>query len=53
MRSINHHLKLPKDGWPEWLFVLVIDTGLPGALVVLSFGQLMPQLVAATLSWVS
>ena len=39
---------LPKDGWPEWLFVLVIDTGLPGALVVLGFAQLMPQLVAAT-----
>jgi len=39
---------LPSDGWPKWLFVVVIDTGLPGALVVLAFGQLMPQLVAAT-----
>ena len=39
---------LPKHGWPGWLFVLVIDTGLVGALVVLAFGQLMPQLVAAT-----
>jgi hypothetical protein len=26
----------------------VIQTGLPGALVVLAFGQLMPQLIAAT-----
>ncbi len=39
---------LPKSGWPEWLFIGVIDTGLPGALVVLAFGQLMPQLIAAT-----
>jgi len=39
---------LPKDGWPPWLFVIIIDTGLPGALVVLGFAQLMPQLVAAT-----
>ena len=46
--QLTTYPKLPKDGWPEWLFVLVIDTGLPGALVVLSFGQLMPQLVAAT-----
>jgi hypothetical protein len=30
------------------LFVFIIETGLPGVLVVLSFGQLMPQLVAAT-----
>ena len=39
---------LSKDGWPNWLFILIIDTGLVGALVVLAFGQLMPQLVAAT-----
>lgn len=26
----------------------MIQTGLPGALVVLAFGQLMPQLIAAT-----
>jgi len=39
---------LPKKGWPNWLFTLVIETGLPGALVVLAFGQLMPQLIAAT-----
>lgn len=33
---------------PEWLFVAIIETGLPGALIVLSFGQLMPQLIAIT-----
>jgi len=33
---------------PRWLFIAIIDTGLPGALVVLAFGQLMPQLVAST-----
>ena len=39
---------LPKTALPEWLYVAVINTGLPGALVVLAFGQLMPQLIAAT-----
>ena len=39
---------LPKDAMPKWLYVAVINTGLPGALVVLAFGQLMPQLIAAT-----
>ena len=39
---------LPKDSLPQWLYVSVINTGLPGALVVLAFGQLMPQLIAAT-----
>lgn len=33
---------------PKGLFIVVIETGFPGALVVLAFGQLMPQLVAAT-----
>lgn len=33
---------------PAWLFTLIIETGFPGVMVVLSFGQLMPQLVAAT-----
>jgi len=33
---------------PEWLFVALIQTGLPGALIVLAFGQLMPQLIATT-----
>lgn len=40
---------LPEDFIPyRWLFVLIIETGLPGALIVLSFGQLMPQLLAAS-----
>jgi hypothetical protein len=33
---------------PKAMFVVLIETGLPGALIVLAFGQLMPQLVAAT-----
>merc|ERR1712080_315858 len=33
---------------PSWLFVMLIQTGLPGALIVLAFGQLMPQLIATT-----
>lgn len=33
---------------PRWLFVVLIETGLPGALVVLALGQLMPQLITAT-----
>lgn len=39
---------LPKDSMPKWLYIAIINTGLPGALVVLAFGQLMPQLIAAT-----
>ena len=39
---------LPKNAMPEWLYIAIINTGLPGALVVLAFGQLMPQLIAAT-----
>jgi len=33
---------------PNWMFVALIQTGLPGALIVLAFGQLMPQLIATT-----
>merc|ERR1719190_59383 len=33
---------------PPWLFTVLIQTGLPGALIVLAFGQLMPQLIATT-----
>jgi len=33
---------------PRWLFIPLIQTGLPGALVVLAVGQLMPQLVASS-----
>lgn len=35
----------PQGGMPTWLYILLVSTGLPGALTVLSFGQLMPQLV--------
>jgi hypothetical protein len=33
---------------PKAMFVVLIETGLPGALIVLAFGQLMPQLICAT-----
>jgi len=33
---------------PPWMFTMLIQTGLPGALIVLAFGQLMPQLIATT-----
>jgi len=33
---------------PRWMFVMLIQTGLPGALIVLAFGQLCPQLIATT-----
>jgi len=33
---------------PEFLFIFIIETGMPGVLVVLAFGQLMPQLIAST-----
>jgi len=36
----------PQGKLPNWLFILIMDTGLPGALTVLCFGQLVPQLVA-------
>ena len=39
---------MPMHGVPEWAFIAVIDTGLPGAFIVLAFGQLMPQLIAAS-----
>ena len=33
---------------PRWMFIVLIETGMPGALVVLALGQLMPQLVTST-----
>lgn len=33
---------------PKFFYILIIETGMPGILFVLAFGQLMPQLVAAT-----
>lgn len=35
------------DVFPAGLWVALVETGLPGALLVLAFGQLMPQLIAA------
>jgi len=35
----------PKESLPEWL-IFIIEIGLPGAFVVLAFGQLGPQLCA-------
>ena len=32
---------------PDWATVALIDTGLPGVMIVLAVGQLMPQLMAA------
>jgi len=37
---------VPTGSLPYWLKIVLVDTGLGGALVVLCFGQLMPQLVA-------
>jgi len=33
---------------PKFVFILIIETGFPGALIVLAFGQLIPQHIAAT-----
>ena len=41
--QLTTYPELPKGGVPDWLFITIIATGLPGALVVLAFGQLMPQ----------
>ena len=41
--QLTTYPELPKGGVPGWLFTAIIETGLPGALVVLAFGQLMPQ----------
>lgn len=35
-------------GVPDFFRILIFDIGLPGALIVLAFGQLMPQLIAST-----
>jgi len=39
---------LPRLGIPDVIFFIFIQTGLPGALIVLAFGQLLAQLIAAT-----
>ena len=34
-------------GMPDWLFYLIFRSGFPGVLLVLSIGQLVPELLAA------
>lgn len=35
------------EAFPAFLWIALIETALPGALIVLAFGQLMPQLIAS------
>lgn len=35
------------ESFPSFLWFFFVETGLPGALIVLAFGQLMPQLIAS------
>jgi hypothetical protein len=35
------------DEFPAFLWFALVETALPGALIVLAFGQLMPQLIAS------
>jgi len=46
--QLTTYREMKIDFMPKAMFVVLIETGLPGALIVLAFGQLMPQLVAAT-----
>lgn len=46
--QITTYSRMQRGHIPDWLYILVLQTGFPGVLVVLSFGQLMPQLIAAT-----
>jgi hypothetical protein len=46
--QLTTYATLDMPWMPDTLFIILIETGLPGALIVLAFGQLMPQLVAAT-----
>lgn len=54
INNVTHHLDSTSPGaWicvkiPKFFYILIIETGMPGILFVLAFGQLMPQLVAAT-----
>jgi len=47
MAQLTTFPDFPSGGMPEWLFILCIDTGLSGALFVLMWGQLLPQITAA------
>jgi len=46
--QLTTYSELKIDWLPNFLYVLIIQTGMPGVLFVLSFGQLMPQLIAST-----
>jgi len=46
--QVTTYPSFPDLGMPEALFIILIETGLPGALTVLAFGQLFTQLIAAT-----
>jgi len=46
--QLTTYSELKIDWLPSFLYVLIIQTGMPGVLFVLSFGQLMPQLIAST-----
>jgi hypothetical protein len=46
--QLTTYSRLKIDWMPPFMFTAIISTGLPGALIVLSFGQLMPQLIATT-----
>jgi len=46
--QLTTYRDLEIDWMPATMFTVLIETGLPGALIVLAFGQLMPQLICAT-----
>jgi len=46
--QLTTYSELKIDWLPNFLYILIIQTGMPGVLFVLSFGQLMPQLIAST-----
>lgn len=46
--QLTTYSELEINWLPDFLYVLIIQTGMPGVLFVLSFGQLMPQLIAST-----
>jgi len=46
--QLTTYAELDIPWMPRWMFVALIQTGLPGALIVLAFGQLCPQLIATT-----
>eukprot|EP00457_Paulinella_chromatophora_P011001 gb/GEZN01011121.1/.p1 GENE.gb/GEZN01011121.1/~~gb/GEZN01011121.1/.p1 ORF type:complete len:372 (+),score=48.35 gb/GEZN01011121.1/:167-1117(+) len=47
MAQVSTFPDFPHEGMPDWLFTVLIRTGLAGALTVLMWGQLMPQILAS------